>query len=54
MRLIWVEIKSHKSEDRLFFKLNEIGPCSGLSNEILYTLLDQENVKLPDVKLGGI
>ena len=37
-----------------FFKLNSFAPVSGLSNEILYTLVAQETAKLPNVKVGGL
>ena len=41
-------------EFKLFFKLNPFFPVSGLSNEILFTLVAQETAKLPNVKVGGL
>ena len=43
-----------KSAFKLFFKLNPFAPVSGLSNEIIFTLLAQEAAKLPNVKVGSL
>ena len=46
--------KYPKCAFKLFFKLYTFAPASGLSNEILCTLVAQETAKLPNVKVGGI
>ena len=46
--------KYPKSAFKLFFKLNSFAPVSGLSNEILCTLVAQETAKLPNVKVGDL
>ena len=46
--------KIPKCAFKLFLKLNPFAPVSGLSNEILCTLVAQETAKLPNVKVGGL
>ena len=45
--------KYPKSAFKLYFKLNSFAPVSGLSNEILCTLVAQETAKLSNVIIGG-
>ena len=49
-----MEKKYLKSAYKLFFKLIPFAPVSGISNEILCTLVAQETVKLSHVKVGGL
>ena len=43
-----------KTLGKLFFKLNWIGTCSWLSNQIPFILVPQETAKLPEVKGRGL
>ena len=52
MGLLEVEIKCLKSAVQPLFKLNPIGPCLGLSNEVLCILVAQGATKLAEVKVG--
>ena len=47
-----MEIKCLKSAITLFFKVNLIAPCLGLSNEVLCILEAQEAAKIIVVKFG--
>ena len=49
-----MEKKYPKSAFKLFFKLNPIALVTGISNELLYTIVAQETVKLPNIKVGGL
>ena len=40
--------------DKVIIKLNPIGPCSGLSNELLCILVAQGDAKLPEAKVKGL
>ena len=48
-----MEIKYLNSTGTKLFKPNPIGPCMGLSKEILYTIVAQEEAKLPEIKAQG-
>ena len=43
-----------KSAFKLLIKLNPFAPVSGLSNDILFTLVAQKTAKLRSVKVGGL
>ena len=50
-RLFW---HTPKSAFTLFIKLNLIGPCLGISNEILRILVAQRATKLLEDEVGGL
>ena len=52
MRVVLVGIKHPKSVVRLFSKLDPIGPCSGLSNDMQYILVGKGDGKLTEFKVG--
>ena len=49
-----MEMKYLNSAVTLFFRLNLIGSCLRLSNEISCILVAQGAAKLPEVKVGGL
>ena len=54
IKVFWVVKKYLKSAVTLFlFKLISIGPCFGLSSEVLRIHVSQEIAKLPEVKVEG-
>ena len=48
-----MQIKYLKSTATFFFKLGKIGPCLGISNEVLTILVPQEVAKLRQPGLKG-